>query len=80
MAGFFGTIWKGIKYFGERMAGIVNYILLTVVYITGVFLTWVLVKLLRKHFLELKVDKNSKTYWLPAETQDYTKKESYRSF
>ena len=78
--GFFGKIFGAIKFFGEKVATAVNYILLTIVYVLGISVTWLIAKVLRKRFLELKPSRYKKSYWSDVEQVDYTKKENYRSF
>ncbi len=54
---------KGMTRFGHNIAAIVNTILLAVVYMIGVGVTSIISKLVRKNFLQRKVDKVRKSYW-----------------
>ena len=60
---FFAGFKEGQKNFGESIAVIINSIVLSIVYFIGIGLTSVIMKLLGNTFLELEVNKNSKTYW-----------------
>lgn len=78
--GFFNNLKIGQKTFGEDIAALVNSILLTFVYMIGVGSTYLVAKCFRKKFLDLKHDKNRKSYW---EDLNLTKKpieEYYRQF
>ena len=68
------------EFVGKKIAILINYTLLTIVYFTAFGATSIAAKLLRKSFLDLKVDNEKKSYWLDRKKEDYTKKESYRSF
>ena len=59
---FFKGFTKGFRDFSNIITNIVNFFLLTIVYIFGVGITSILSKTFKKHFLELKKTK-SKTYW-----------------
>lgn len=65
---------------GKKVATAINYILLTIVYFTAFAATAAIGKLLGKSFLDLKIDRERKSYWLERKNEDYGKKESYRSF
>lgn len=54
---------KGVKQFGEMIANIVNFVLLSIVYIFGVGVTSIVAKIFNKKFLDTKIDKEAKTYW-----------------
>ncbi len=73
-------IYAPFEFFGKKVAIAVNYILLTIVYFTAFAATAIIAKVLRKSFLDLKIDKNAKTYWMDRKKEDYSKKENYRSF
>jgi hypothetical protein len=55
-------VWHGFKAFGEKVASVVNFILLLPVYFIGVGLTKILVTFLGIEVLQLKKNKVS-SYW-----------------
>jgi hypothetical protein len=55
--------FKGMKEFGDNITIIINTVLLFFVYLFGVGLSAFFGKLARKKFLDLKPDKNKKSYW-----------------
>lgn len=74
--------WKGFKKgfqkFGHRIGGIVNTVLLSIVYIFGVGISAIMARMTGKRFLKMKKMKGS--YW---ETLDLKKRpidEHYRQF
>jgi len=69
---------EGQKMFGDDIASIVNFFLLTFVYFLGVGITSIVAKISGKHFLELKRDKNS--YWSELNLGKRKKEEYYRQF
>ena len=69
---FLNEIKQGIESFGKSISMIVNSILLTMVYLLGIGSTSILAKIFNKKFMDLKIDKNAKTYW---EDLNLTKKE-----
>ncbi len=77
---FFNGIKKGQKAFGEDIAQIVNLIVLSVVYIIGIGITSLIAKIVGKHFLELNMDKNKKSYWEELQLGIGKKEEYYRQF
>jgi len=60
---FFKGFKEGQKEFGETISAIVNFMLLTIVYIIGVGLTSIFAKLFRKKFINLKKG-NKNSYWV----------------
>ena len=72
------NIKEGNKMFGEDIASIVNFLLLTFVYFLGVGITSIIAKMSGKHFLELKMDKDS--YWSELNLSKRKKEEYYRQF
>jgi hypothetical protein len=60
---FEGNFYNGMKRFGEDIGIIINTLILTIVYILGIGLTFIVSKLVGKKFLDLKIDKNKDTYW-----------------
>jgi hypothetical protein len=77
---FFESFGDGIKEFGETIGIIINSILLSVVYILGVGLTSIFIKLSKKTLLEDKISLSKKSYWEPVKKQSMKKEDYYRQF
>ena len=75
---FFKGIKRGQKLFGEEIASIINFILLTLVYILGIGLTSIFAKVFRKKFLN--PENQEDTYWLDLNLGKKQKEEYYRQF
>lgn len=75
---FFEDLKEGNKTFGEDVASVINFILLTFVYFFGVGITSIIAKIFGKHFLEYKTNKN--TYWSELNLSKRKKEEYYRQF
>ncbi|MBR9706737.1 hypothetical protein GOV14_06900 [Candidatus Pacearchaeota archaeon] len=60
---FFKGFIQGQKEFGKSITVLVNSIILTAVYIFGIGITCVFAKLFRKQLLELRLEKDKKSYW-----------------
>jgi hypothetical protein len=73
-------IRKGMHRFGTDIAGLVNTILLTIVYFIGVGLTSIVAKLSGKRFLDTKLDRKSKTYWNNLNIKKRQADDYYRQF
>ena len=58
---FFKGFQKGIKKFSDNISTIINFLLLSIVYLIGVGLTSITAKIFGKHFLDTKKKKDS--YW-----------------
>ena len=71
---------KGQKEFGEDIAQIINFLLLTLTYVFGVGLTSIFAKMSGKHFLELKIDKNRESYWSDLNLNKKSAEDYYRQF
>lgn len=75
---------KGIKEgwhsFSKNIVIIINSVLLSVVYIIGVGITSIIAKLCKKHFLELKLEKNRQSYWQDLNLKKRPIEEYYRQF
>ncbi|MEK6871328.1 MAG: hypothetical protein AABX16_00320 [Nanoarchaeota archaeon] len=71
---------EGQKLLGEDIAQIINLILLSIAYILGVGITSLIAKIVGKHFLELNIDKNKKSYWEELQLGTRKKEEYYRQF
>ena len=72
---FFDEYKKGQKSFGDTIAIIINTILLTLVYAIGVGITSIIARIAGKSFLDLKMDKERKSYWTKLDLNK--KKEDY---
>ena len=70
---------KGLKNFGLTISTLINSILLTVVYLTGVGLTSIIAKIFRKHFLEMKLS-NKDSYWSDLNLKKKSVEEYHRQF
>lgn len=70
----------GQKKFGEDIAQIINFILLTIVYFIGVGLTSIFAKIFRKSFLELKIDKKAGSYWEELNLDKKKMEDYYKQF
>jgi hypothetical protein len=77
---FFKEIKKGQKNFGEDIQSVINFFMLTLVYFVGIGLTSIFGKIFNKHFLDLKIFKDAKTYWEDFDQKDKTLEEYYRQF
>ncbi|MBI5393526.1 hypothetical protein HZA96_06680 [Candidatus Woesearchaeota archaeon] len=80
----FRRIWQAIKKgflaFSHFMQKVVNTILLTIVYFVGVGLTSLISKLFGKHYMELKLDKDAKSYYKECMSTKKVKEEFYRMY
>ncbi len=57
------SAWAMFKAFGEKVASVVNFILLIPVYFIGVGLTKVFAKIAGAEILSITQDKERKSYW-----------------
>jgi hypothetical protein len=78
--GFIKGFQKGMKNFGNNIAGIINSVLLSIVYLLGVGLTAIIAKIVGKHFLETKISKKTMTYWSELNLKKKDLEKYYRSF
>ena len=69
---------KGMKNFGHNISIIINTILLFFIYIIGVGITSVISKIVKKHFLDLKLKKES--YWIDLNLKKKKIDDYYRQF
>lgn len=74
------SFFEGMHLFGKKVTHFVNSILLLIVYLFGVGITSIIAKLLGKHFLELKIDKNKDTYWDDTNVSNREIKEYLKQF
>lgn len=77
---FFSGFKKGFISFGQNIGLIVNVILLSFVYIVGVGLTAIAAKIVGKKFLEMKLKKNSETYWNDLNIKKRETEKYYKQF
>ncbi|MBI3032858.1 hypothetical protein HYY69_05250 [Candidatus Woesearchaeota archaeon] len=77
---FFRGFKKGTTLFGYTIAGIVNTLLLMIAYVLGVGITSIIAKICKKHFLELKLNKQAKTYWQDLNLKTSSREEYVRQF
>ncbi len=80
MREFIKGLQEGFKEFGENIAGIVNAVLLSVVYFVGVGPTALVAKISGKSFIETKPDKKAKSYWSNLDLGKKDTDEYYRQF
>ena len=60
---FLSGFKEGFQSFGHGVAGIVNVVLLAIVYFLGIGVVSVIGKIVRKEFLQLKLDTERESYW-----------------
>lgn len=77
---FFRGIKIGFGNFGQNIATLVNTLLLSIVYFVGVGITALFSKVVRKRFLDLKLDKKRKSYWKTLNLKKRPIEEYYRQF
>ncbi len=73
-------IKAGQKKFGENIALVVNTLLLSIVYFLGIGFTSIIAQILGKRFLEIKPEKDAKTYWKNLNLSKKPLEEYYRQF
>ena len=67
-------VYAPFEFAGKKAAIAVNYILLTIVYFTAIAATALAAKAARKRFLELRIEKERKSYWIESKKEDYASK------
>ena len=77
---FFRGIHEGQKQFGEDISFLVNLILLSAVYFTGVMFSSLTAKIFRKNFLALKPQKDKESYWKELNLKKTKTEDYYRQF
>ncbi len=77
---FVSWFGKGMKDFGLTISILINSFLLLFAYLIGVGLTTLISKLTGKHFLDLKLDQEAKSYWSDLNLKRKSIKEYYRQF
>ena len=75
---FFNGFQKGMECFSDNISTIINFLLLSIVYLIGVGLNSIVAKLFSKHFLNMKKKKDS--YWLDLNLKKKPNDEYYRQF
>ena len=75
---FFNGFQKGIKGFSDNISTIINFILLSMVYLIGIGLTSITAKIFGKHFLDMKNKKDS--YWHNLKLKNKNIEEYYKPF
>ena len=79
--GFFAGFKAGFQSFGHSVTCVVNFVLLSIVYMFGVGPTAILSKLKRKKFLDMeKPDPNKATYYKDLNLGKEPKENYYRQF
>jgi len=77
---FFVGFGEGMEDFSKVLNVMINSILLTLVYLIGIGFTFISAKLFGKHFFDMKVDKNEKSYWSRLGLKKRKIDEYYRQF
>lgn len=67
---FFKGLKKGLQAFGELITLLVNSLVLLLTYLLGFGISALLTRPFGKHFLDIKIEKDKKSYWI-----DYPKTE-----
>ncbi len=70
----------GSSDFGLGVSRVVNFILLSFVYVFGVGLTSLVARMKGKHFLDMDIDKGAKTYFVDEPIMKKDKEEYFRQF
>ena len=76
----FSAFKKGISRFGQNISTLVNFLLLSLVYLLGVGFTFILSRLLKKEFLDTKLSKDKKTYWSKLDLKKESIEKHMRQF
>jgi len=77
---FYKSYLAGFKSFGANISVLVNFILLSSVYLLGIGVTAGVAKIFRKRFLDLKKGEDETSYWLPLGLKTKGKEYYYRQF
>ena len=75
---FFKGFQEGMKSFSNNISTIINLILLSIVYLTGVGFTSITAKFFGKHFLDIK--KKMGSYWSDLNLKRKPIEKYYRQF
>lgn len=79
MRAFFSGFKKGFQDFGHNLSGLVNTILLSIVYVLGVGITSIIARLSGKRFLVTEPS-DEETYWQDLNLETKKIEEYYRQF
>ena len=77
---FFLGIRQGFQDFGNLIADVINFILLSLVYSFGVGLTSIAAKSVRKRFLELSLDRKKDGCWMEHKVEKQSLEDYLRQF
>ena len=75
-----GSLRDGMRHFGDDIAGLINTVLLLIVYVFGVGLTALVAKLVGKQFLDRKPVAKKNTYWRDVSTKKPDMDSHFRQF
>jgi large-conductance mechanosensitive channel len=75
---FLSAFKIGLKSFGEQIALLVNFLLLTVVYFFAIGPTSIIARLNNKKFIDLELRNKDKTYWKDEKNKEI--KNYYQQF
>lgn len=75
---FFKGLQGGMKSFSNNISIIINFLLLSIVYLMGVGFTSIVAKIFGKHFLDIKKKKDS--YWHDLNLKNKPIEDYYRQF
>ncbi len=75
---FFNGFQKGIKSFSDNIISIINFLLLSIVYLIGIGLTSITAKIFGKHFLD--INKKRDSYWHNLKLKNKNIEEYYKPF
>lgn len=76
----FKGIYEGMGRFGKLVSSIINIFLLLLVFVFGVGLVSIFSRIFGKKYLEMNLDKNSKTYWQDSIIGKRKKEDYYKPF
>jgi len=77
---FFRGFSEGFQLFGKNVRILVNVALLSIVYVVGIGITSVFAKMFGKHFLDMKISKERKSYWSDLDLKKRSLDEYYKQF
>ena len=77
---FLNGFKSGMKNFSSSISCIINFILLSSVYIIGVGLTAVFARSVNKHFLDMKLCHEKDSYWSDLNLKKRSIEKYYRQF
>ncbi len=77
---FFRGLKEGFIEFGHAVSGIVNTVVLSVVYLLGVGVTSLAAKIAGKTFMDVRLEPGSASYWREFEKKDARIEDAYRQF